>query len=326
MKKHVLVTGGAGYIGSHACKRLFEDGYQPVIYDNLSTGHDWAVKWGPLVLGDLLEKEILESVFNDYQPVAVLHFAACGLVEELVRDPEKYIRNNIDGSKVLIDVIKAKKCPVMVFSSSCTLYGNVEQSVLDEFLPVQPINPYGETKLAVENILAEERQAGGLNSIALRYFNAAGADPEGEIGEDHDPETHLIPRVISAALGQLPEVKIFGDDYPTEDGSCVRDYIHVSDLAVAHVTAMEKLITGELPPAINLGAGIGSSVKDVVACVKKISGRDFPVKIGPRRDGDPAALVADTALAQKELSWSSQYSDLETVVGTAWQWHQNQNA
>jgi UDP-arabinose 4-epimerase len=321
MKKNILVTGGAGYIGSHACKRLFEEGYQPVIYDNLSTGHDWAVRWGPMILGDLLERDVLASAFDDYKPEAVMHFAACGLVEESVRDPQKYIRNNEEGSQVLIDVMKKKSCPVLVFSSSCTLYGNTDKAVLDESLPVQPINPYGETKLAVEKLLETERQSGDLKSVALRYFNAAGADPEGEIGEDHFPETHLIPRVISTALGHSPTVQIFGDDYPTPDGSCQRDYIHVSDLATAHILAMQKLVNGNISPAINLGAGIGSSVKDVIACVKKASGQDFPVVTVERRAGDPASLIANTARAQKELSWQPRYSDLETIVETAWQWH-----
>jgi len=321
MKKNILVTGGAGYIGSHACKRLFEEGYQPVIYDNLSTGHDWAVRWGPMILGDLLERDVLASAFDDYKPEAVMHFAACGLVEESVRDPQKYIRNNEEGSQVLIDVMKQKSCPVLVFSSSCTLYGNTDKAVLDESLPVQPINPYGETKLAVEKLLETERQSGDLKSVALRYFNAAGADPEGEIGEDHYPETHLIPRVISTALGHSPTVQIFGDDYPTPDGSCQRDYIHVSDLATAHILAMQKLMNGNISPAINLGAGIGSSVKDVIACVKKASGQDFPVVTVERRAGDPASLIANTARAQKELSWQPRYSDLETIVETAWQWH-----
>ena len=321
MKKTVLVTGGAGYVGSHACKRLFEKGYQPIIYDNLSTGHDWAVQWGPLILGDLLEKSVLESVFDDYKPVAVMHFAACALVEESVRNPEKYKRNNEEGSKVLVDVMKQKGCPVLVFSSSCTLYGNTDRPVLDETLPVHPINQYGETKLAVENLLESERQSGALKSVALRYFNAAGADPEGEVGEDHDPETHLIPRVIGTALGYWPDVQIFGDDYPTPDGSCLRDYIHVSDLATAHISAMEKLMNDEISPAINLGAGIGSSVKDVIACVKQVSGREFSVETGGRRAGDPATLVANTTLAQKELSWKPSYSKLETIVQTAWQWH-----
>lgn len=321
MKKNILVTGGAGYIGSHACKRLFEEGYQPVIYDNLSTGHDWAVRWGPMILGDLLERDVLASAFDDYKPEAVMHFAACGLVEESVRDPQKYIRNNEEGSQVLIDVMKQKSCPVLVFSSSCTLYGNTDKAVLDESLPVQPINPYGETKLAVEKLLETERQSGDLKSVALRYFNAAGADPEGEIGEDHFPETHLIPRVISTALGHSPTVQIFGDDYPTPDGSCQRDYIHVSDLATAHILAMQKLVNGNISPAINLGAGIGSSVKDVIACVKKASGQDFPVATVERRAGDPASLVADTTRAQNELSWKPQYSTLETIIETAWQWH-----
>jgi len=321
MKQNVLVTGGAGYVGSHACKRLFEEGYQPVIYDNLSTGHDWAVRWGPLVLGDLLERGVLESAFDDFKPVAVMHFAACALVEESVRDPKKYKRNNEEGSKVLIDVMKQKGCPVLVFSSSCTLYGNTENAVLDETLPVQPINPYGETKLAVEKLLESERQAGGLSSVALRYFNAAGADPEGEVGEDHDPETHLIPRVIGTALGHWPDVQVFGDDYPTPDGSCLRDYIHVSDLATAHISAMQKLMNGGVAPAINLGAGIGSSVKDVIACVKQVSGKDFKVVTAGRRAGDPASLVADTTLAQTELSWKPKSSSLETIVETAWQWH-----
>jgi UDP-arabinose 4-epimerase len=321
MKKNVLVTGGAGYVGSHACKHLFEEGYQPIIYDNLSTGHDWAVRWGPLILGDLLEQGVLESAFDDYKPVAVMHFAACALVEESVRDPEKYKRNNEEGSKVLIDVMKQKGCPVLVFSSSCTLYGNTEKAILDETLPVQPINPYGETKLAVEKLLERERQSGGLSSVALRYFNAAGADPDVEIGEDHDPETHLIPRVIGTALGQWPDVQIFGDDYPTPDGSCLRDYIHVSDLATAHVSAMQKLMNGDVAPAINLGAGIGSSVKDVIACVKQVSGKEFDVVTAGRRGGDPASLVADTTLAQNELSWKPQFSSLKTIVETAWQWH-----
>ena len=321
MEKTVLVTGGAGYVGSHTCKLLAKSGYQPVVYDNLSTGHAWAVQWGPLVKGDLLEKSSLESAFDDYKPDAVMHFAACALVEESVRDPEKYKRNNVEGSRVLIDVMKDKACDVMVFSSSCTLYGNAEKVPLDETLPVQPINPYGDTKKAVEDLLTLARKAGNLKSVALRYFNAAGADPEGEIGEDHDPETHLIPLVIATALGIWPEVQIFGEDYPTPDGSCLRDYIHVSDLATAHIAAMEKLMVGSLSPAINLGSGIGTSVKDVINCVKQISNREFTVKTGARRDGDPASLVADITRAKKELAWMPRLSKFEQVVQTAWDWH-----
>ncbi|MBM3560968.1 MAG: UDP-glucose 4-epimerase GalE, partial [Alphaproteobacteria bacterium] len=264
MKGTVLVTGGAGYIGSHACKALAQAGWQPVAYDNLVYGHPWAVKWGPLERGDILDAARLDAVLAQYKPKAVMHFAAFAYVGESVVDPAKYYTNNIYGTQMLLDAARRAGIDRFVFSSTCATYGLPQRETLDEAHPQAPINPYGFTKLVVERMLADYRAAYGLRSIALRYFNAAGADPDGEIGESHDPETHLLPLLLGAGLGRRPAITVFGRDYATPDGTCIRDYIHVADLAAAHVAAVERLEGEPLRPAYNLGTGNGHSVQQVI--------------------------------------------------------------
>jgi UDP-arabinose 4-epimerase len=320
-KKYVLVTGGAGYIGSHTCKALAQAGYTPVAYDNLVYGHREAVQWGPLEEGDIADRVRLDEVFAKYAPVAVLHFAAYAYVGESVQDPGKYYRNNVLGSLVLLEAVRDHKVPHVVFSSTCASYGLPTQIPIPETHPQEPINPYGATKLMIERMLRDFDVAHGIRSISLRYFNAAGADPEGAVGEHHEPETHLIPLVLDAALGTRPHVTIFGDDYYTEDGTCVRDYIHVTDLADAHVLALRALEQGSPTTAYNLGNGNGFSVREVIASVERVTGRPVPVEVGERRAGDPPRLVGDAHKARKELSWKPQYADLDTIVRTAWEWY-----
>lgn len=321
-KKNVLVTGGAGYIGSHACKALAQAGYTPVTFDNLVYGHEWAVKWGPLERGDILDRARLDAVLEHYQPIAIMHFAAFAYVGESVTDPGKYYRNNVGGSLTLIEAARDHNVQKIVFSSTCATYGTPDQLPITEDTPQRPINPYGATKLMVERILADFSAAHDIDYIALRYFNAAGADPDNMIGEDHDPETHLIPLVLDAASGRRPNVTIFGTDYETPDGTCVRDYIHVSDLADAHVRALEALIEGTPSQVFNLGLGFGFSVLDVVHAVEAVTGLKVPVVHGARRAGDPAALVSDPSKANDVLGWQPTHRDLEEIVATAWGWHQ----
>lgn len=317
---NVLVTGGAGYIGSHACKALAQAGYTPVTYDNLVYGHPWAVKWGPLEEGDIADRERLEQVFETYSPVAVIHFAAFAYVGESVSDPGKYYRNNVAGTLTLLEMMRDRGVPHLVFSSTCATYGVPDIIPIPETHPQQPINPYGTTKLMVESILQDFDKAHGPKSICLRYFNAAGADPDGEIGEAHDPETHLIPLVLEAANGKRPHITIFGDDYDTPDGTCIRDYIHVTDLAAAHVLALQKLMKGNPSTAYNLGNGQGFSVKQVIDVARSVCDRPIPVQMGQRRPGDPPRLIGDASRAKAELGWKPAYADLETIVRTAWQW------
>jgi len=323
MTKAVLVTGGAGYIGSHACKALARAGYLPVVFDDLSAGHERAVKWGPLVLGNLLDLAALDGVITRNDPVAVMHFAGCTYVGESVEDPAKYYRNNVVGTFNLLNAMRRAKIGKIVYSSSCTVYGDTGETRLDETYPVAPISPYGRTKLAAERMIADFATAYGMSYMSLRYFNAAGADPDGEIGEDHNPEPHLVPRLISAALGHEPEVRIFGTDYPTPDGTCVRDYVHVTDLAEAHIRALKRLDGDDAPTVVNLGAGRGASVRQVIDAVSCIAGSPLPVRDAPRRDGDPAFLVADIGLAKSALAWSPGLSNLAQIVRTAWSWHSN---
>ena len=322
MASHVLVTGGAGYIGSHTCKMLAETGFTPVTYDNLIYGHEWAVKWGPFEHGDILDSERLHQVLARYRPSAVIHFAAYGYVGESVEDPAKYYRNNVVGTLSLLEAMREAGVSNIVFSSTCATYGVPDEVPITEDQPQRPINPYGMSKLMVEQILADFRVAYGLNSVALRYFNAAGADPEGQIGEAHDPETHLIPLVLDAARGRRPNITIFGEDYDTEDGSCVRDYIHVQDLARAHVLAMERLASGGLKPAYNLGTGRGYSVKEVIAAARRATNLAIPVEHGTRRPGDPAILVADASAVCADLGWTPALTDIEEIIATAWRWTQ----
>ena len=320
MAGNVLVTGGAGYIGSHTCKALKEAGFTPVTYDSLVYGHEWAVKWGPLEKGDILDQERLLEVLRRFRPAAVIHFAAFAYVGESVTDPAKYYRNNVVGTLSLLGAMRETDVSNIVFSSTCATYGIPETVPITEDEPQKPINPYGTSKLMVEQILTDYRAAYGLNSVALRYFNAAGADPEGEIGEAHDPETHLIPLVLDAARGKRPHITIFGEDYDTEDGSCVRDYIHVQDLARAHVLAMEHLASGRLKPAYNLGTGRGYSVKEVIAAARRATNLAIPIEHGIRRPGDPARLVADASSARADLGWIPTLTDIEEIIATAWRW------
>lgn len=319
----VLVTGGAGYIGSHACKALASAGYTPIAYDNLVYGHDWAVKWGPLVRGDILDQRGLSDALDHYKPIAVMHFAAFAYVGESVSDPSKYYRNNLVGTLSLLDAMKSAGIDRLVFSSTCATYGEPRVTPISEDQLQAPINPYGASKLMVERVLADYAVAYGLKSVALRYFNAAGADPDGEIGEDHDPETHLIPLVLDAAAGKRRGVTVFGDDYETSDGTCVRDYIHVSDLAEAHVQALTRLQAGQLRPAYNLGTGEGVSVAQVIEAARRVTGRDIEVSIGARRPGDPDRLLADPARARQDLQWRPSYPSIDAIVASAWQWHRH---
>jgi len=322
MKGNILVTGGAGYIGSHTCKALKKAGYVPITFDNMVYGHEWAVQWGPLIKGDILDGETLDTVFRQYEPLAVLHFAAFAYVGESVADPEKYYRNNVMGTLSLLSAMRRAKCRNIVFSSTCATYGVPKELPLREDHPQKPINPYGWTKLMMEQTLSDFDTAYGIRHAALRYFNAAGADPDGEIGEDHDPETHLIPLVIAATQGRRGHVEIFGTDYDTPDGTCIRDYIHVADLAVAHIQALEYLQDKDESLVVNLGTGNGQTVREVIRAVEKVSGKATPVKEGPRRPGDPPGLYAYADKAYQLLGWKPQYGDIETIVGTAWNWHE----
>lgn len=317
----VLVTGGAGYIGSHTAKALASAGHDPVVFDNLSMGHRWAANWGTFVEGDLVDGELLRKTFREHQIEAVIHFAAFAYVGESVQDPRKYFQNNVVRTLSLLDAMVDSGVDRIIFSSTCATYGIPDRVPIDETHPQAPINPYGDSKLFVERALHWYRVAYGLNWMALRYFNAAGADPDGEIGELHDPETHLIPLVIYAALGRTDPVQIFGTDYPTDDGTAVRDYIHVADLADAHVRGLEYLAGGGESQALNLGTGSGYSVREVVDSVQRVSGKMVPAVEGTRRAGDPPRLVADASKAAEVLGWRPAYTELDDIVRTAWHWH-----
>jgi UDP-arabinose 4-epimerase len=321
----VLVTGGAGYIGSHACKALAAAGFTPVVYDNLSRGFEWAVKWGPFEQGDLLDQPRIETVIQQHKPIAVMHFAAFAYVGESVAYPATYYRNNIVGSLALLDAMRANGVDRLVFSSSCTTYGVRGAEPIGEDTPQAPVNPYGVTKLLIEQAMRDYSAAYGLRAVAMRYFNAAGADPDGEIGEAHDPETHLIPLVLDAAAGGAP-LTVFGDDYPTPDGTCIRDYVHVTDLASAHVLACQTMEREGGFRAYNLGTGRGLSNMEIIAAARRLTGRDVPIKMGPRRAGDPPELTADPTKANRELGWAPQVSSVDEIIGTAWRWHQRRGS
>ncbi|WP_339136431.1 MAG: UDP-glucose 4-epimerase GalE [Candidatus Electrothrix sp. GW3-4] len=325
-KKKVLVTGGAGYIGSHTCKLLARRGYLPITYDNLVYGHTWAVQWGPFIQGDIRDTAMLDKVFAEHQPEAVIHFAAFAYVGESVQEPEKYYGNNVSGTLALLEVMRRHGCKQFIFSSTCATYGNPQALPLTEDHPQQPINPYGRSKLMIEQILADYSTAYGLSFISLRYFNAAGADLDGEIGEDHVPETHLIPLTILAALGKRSALEVFGTDYETRDGTAIRDYIHVADLADAHVRALELLQREKECQVFNLGTGTGTSVQRIIQTVEELSGHQVPVKYGPRRPGDPPALIASADKATEILGWHPQYSDIQTIIRSALAWHAAQEA
>ena len=317
MKKTVLVTGGAGFIGSHTCKLLAANGILPVTYDNLSTGNRSAVRWGPLVEGDLHDGYRLEDTCWRYRPDAVIHFAASAYVGESVTEPAKYYGNNVNGTLSMLDACRRAGVDKFIFSSSCATYGIPETLPITEASPQAPINPYGRTKLMIEQILQDYAAAYGTRHVILRYFNACGADPEGELGEWHDPETHLIPRALMAAAGRLPHLSVFGTDYPTPDGTCVRDYIHVQDLAEGHLLAHRYLEAGGDSEAVNLGTGTGLSVHQILNGIEQVTGARVPVEFGPRRAGDPPSLVADPSKARSLLGFDDRYSDITTILRTA---------
>lgn len=320
--KNILVIGGAGYIGSHMVRMLAKQGYNPVVFDNLSKGHREAVVNYPFELGDLGDKARLTEVFKKYGIEAVMHFAAFAEVGESVKEPSKYYHNNVAKVLDLLDALVENDIKYFVFSSTAATFGEPVRPKIDESHPQNPINPYGNTKLMVEKILADFDTAYGLKATALRYFNASGADDSGEIGESHNPETHLIPIVLQAAAGKRASIKMFGTDYPTPDGTCVRDYVHVNDLARAHILALEKMFKDNVSERFNLGSGNGFSVAEIVKEAKRITGIDFTVEKAPRRDGDPAVLVADSAKAERILGWKPQYN-LTRIIETAWNWEQH---
>ncbi|MQW86914.1 UDP-glucose 4-epimerase GalE [Sinorhizobium saheli] len=313
----ILVTGGAGYIGSHTAKLLRTEGIEPVVYDNLATGNRSAVRWGPFVEGDILDVAHLLAVIKEYAPDAVIHFAASAYVGESVADPAKYYRNNVRGTLTLLEACRRTGLDKMIFSSSCATYGAPAMLPIDEATPQAPISPYGKSKLMAEHMLADYSAAFALSYVSLRYFNACGADPEGDLGEWHDPETHLIPRALMAAAGTIPHLEVFGEDYDTPDGTCVRDYIHVADLAHAHLLAYRYLVRGGESLALNLGTGRGFSIRQVLRTVREVTGRDVPVVFHRRRRGDPPMLYADASLAYQTLGFLPRYSDLDTIVRTA---------
>lgn len=321
---NVLVVGGGGYIGSHTCLDLSRKGYFPVVYDNFSNGHREFVQWGPMVEGDIRDRDRLDEVFRIYRPAAVVHFAALIEVGESVKEPLRFYENNVAGTVNLLAAADAAGCRRIVFSSTCATYGMPVHTPMSEDHPQVPISPYGRTKLIVETVLDDLCAHAGFRAVVLRYFNAAGADPEGRIGEWHQPETHAVPLIVETALGRRRSFSIFGDDYETRDGTCVRDFVHVLDLADAHTRAVEHLIQGGESAKINLGTGTGTTVKELISSVRHISGRDFEVEISPRRPGDAAVLVADNARAARVLGWTPRH-DLDSIIRTAWQWHAARN-
>ncbi len=320
-KTCILVTGGAGYIGSHCCRALEAAGYEPIVYDNLSTGHRSFVR-AELVVGDLVQKERIVAALKKYSITAVMHFAAASLVGESVSDPQKYYVNNVVGTLSLLQAMREADCRRIVFSSTGAVYGNADSKALPEDFPCNPINPYGASKWMIERILSDYRTAYGFGAFCLRYFNASGADPAGDIGEWRANETHLIPRAMMALQGYIDDFAIFGDDYDTPDKTAIRDYIHVSDLAAAHVAALKLLEKGHSGGSFNLGTGSGFSVREILATIKRVTGRDVPHAVKQRRPGDPTYLVADPSAAREILGFIPKYSDLSTVIETAWTWHQ----
>jgi UDP-glucose 4-epimerase len=318
---NILVTGGAGYIGSHCCKELRRRGYNPIILDNLIYGHRENVKWGEFLKGDIGNEAHLRACFSKYDIQAVMHFAAFAYVGESVGNPRKYYENNLAKTTCLLHAVIENRVKYFIFSSSCATYGDPVKIPMDENHPQNPINPYGKTKYMVEEILKDYHRAYGLRFTSLRYFNAAGADPDGEIGEDHNPETHLIPLVLQAALNSNKPVRVFGTDYPTKDGTCIRDYVHVNDLASAHILALERLENKGDSAFLNLGTGQGYSVMEVIKKAEQVTGKRVAYEKADRRAGDPAVLVASNHKAIQELGWKPQWTTLENIVETAWRWH-----
>lgn len=316
----VLICGGAGYIGSHINKLLSQKGYETIVYDNLIYGHREAVKWGKFIEADLADKVSLEKVFSENKIDAVFHFAAFAYVGESIKEPAKYYFNNVCNTINLLDMMRKYECNKIIFSSTCATYGIPEKLPITEEMPQAPINPYGATKLMVERIFKDYAKAYGLKYAALRYFNAAGADPDAEIGEAHDPETHIIPLVIDAAYGKRPDIKVFGSDYPTRDGTCIRDYIHVTDLAQAHLLALEYLDNGGKSDFFNLGNENGTSVLEVINSVKKVTGKNIKVILTDRREGDPPVLVGSSKKAQSILGWKPQFADIDVITTHAVNW------
>lgn len=319
----VLVTGGAGYIGSHTCKQLAAAGHKPITFDNLSTGHAFLVSFGPLVHGDLADRDVVRKALFDYQPDAVIHFAASAYVGDSVRSPRAYYRNNVVGMLNLLDAMAETGVGRLIFSSSCATYGVPERIPIREEDPQRPINPYGETKLVGERMMRAIVDAEGLACTALRYFNACGADPDGLLGELHDPETHVIPLLLESIINPSATFSILGDDYPTPDGTCIRDYLHVVDLARAHVLALERLGRSPSFEAINLGTGEGRSVRQLVETAERVIGHRPAVVVKARRPGDPPELVADPSKARAVLGWEPAFSDPASIIKTAWQWRQS---
>jgi UDP-arabinose 4-epimerase len=317
----ILVTGGAGYIGSHVCQALRARGFLPVSYDNLSGGHEWAVQWGPLIRGDLHDAGRLDAAFSIHKPAAVIHLASSINVRESQTDPGKYYYNNVLGTLSLLEAMKRHGATSLLFSSTASVYGAPRALPMNEEHATGPLNPYGKSKLMVEEMLKDYETSAGIRALVFRYFNACGADPAGRIGEAHDPETHLIPLVIQTALGLRTGLIINGDDHPTPDGTAIRDYIHVSDLADAHVKGLEWLSAHNTSRTLNLGTGTGCSIRDVLAAAETRLGRSLPTTIGPRPPSDPPALVADASAAAALLHWRPRFSDLDTIMDTAWRWH-----
>lgn len=322
MAVKVLVTGGAGYIGAHACKALARAGFEPVVFDNLSTGWKGAVKWGPLVVGDLMDRSSIDAALAEHQPAAVMHFAALSLVGESMKDPGLYWRVNVGGALNLLEGCAAAGVRNFVFSSTCATYGDQDGVLLTEETAQRPINAYGGSKLAIEQMLRDFGFSAGISHVIFRYFNVAGADPEGETGEQHVPETHLIPLMLDAVAGKRPALTVFGTDYPTRDGTCVRDYVHVTDLAEAHVLGLKRLLDGRGNGVFCLGTGNGFSVREVIDASRIVTNREVPVVIGGRRAGDAAALVSSSTHAIQELGWEPKHSTLRQMIGDAWAWAQ----
>ncbi|WP_428927363.1 UDP-glucose 4-epimerase GalE [Marinibacterium sp. SX1] len=320
--RHVLVTGGAGYIGSHACKALKAAGYVPVVFDNFATGWRQAVKFGPVEEGDLLDRGRIDDVLARWQPVAVMHFAALSLVGEAMKLPGKYWRNNVVGSLNLIEAACAAGVKHFVFSSTCATYGEHDNVVLDETTPQEPLNAYGASKRAIEDMLRDFQASDGLDHVIFRYFNVAGADPDGEVGEFHRPETHLIPLMLDAIDGKRDGLTVFGTDYDTPDGTCIRDYVHVCDLVDAHVLGLKWLEEGKGSRVFNLGTGSGFSVREVIDQSRSVTNREVPYTEGPRRAGDATKLVSGSSRAGEELGWSPERSKMQTMIADAWRWHQ----